>query len=317
MAFFQTKLFAATTVGVLEVESEKVRTRHPSDGKRRMEGPWVDHASNAMFVSYPLPERVMRLDKSGDWRAVDLPTPSSGNYSRQDVLKGFRCVETPTGITYVGGGQAWRWDDPGAKWVPEKAPSRDYGKVVDLATFMGRRYLAISKGFKFSITPDDSTQEGPVVSIYTKDENRWRKLPNKAGEWLDRIDRMVSADDLALILLTDGSLLRLTADEVSRLDSPGVCETLVRTSGGQILASFLNKGVYAFAGGWELKLPCPYASDVGSHDCSLAEAGGTVALSISSDAPSPPGNGAGGKIAPTRIWVSKGTAWKPVNLGYE
>lgn len=315
MVLVRDSLFLVADTGLYELKGGELRILHHWNSADRVEGPWVDRKGNGLLVNRTTTQELLKMDEKESWSALRWPPPKKGYYSRMDVLHGIHMVEDRAGLWFIGGGEAWRWNSATSTWIPEERPPAGYGAVVGFSVLNEAHYYALDKGFAFIRTPDDQQGTGPLVSIYFKIENRWKQVDNHAPNQLDKVDQMIGLGDRGIILTLDGSLLRLDSGGVNALDTLGICEAVVKTSEGTLLASFINKGIYSLVENtWELRYACPYSESFGRHTACLAEDRGTVAFCVTLDSPfRAPAKDKGEPPSP-QLWISRDGALKPVPL---
>lgn len=94
---------------------------------------------------------------------------------------------------------------------------------------------------------------------------------------------MVPFDEEAFLSTDMGELLRVTTDKLSIVSTPGFCETIARSSSGELLAVFRNEGVFAYRSGeWKRLFPYPLPRHEEVQDVFLTEEGGRLALATRS-----------------------------------
>ncbi|MBK8466216.1 MAG: hypothetical protein IPL32_10335 [Chloracidobacterium sp.] len=124
LVYFKGRLYAATNVGILEVDGARPSKLYKwKDGDDVVSGPWLDVADDALWAMHDGLHKLIRFDGS-TWRLIDLPTPKSG-YTRGDVLRGFKGLGMKSGFWFAGGGHAWRWNNETSSWNTEESLDRD------------------------------------------------------------------------------------------------------------------------------------------------------------------------------------------------
>ena len=106
---------------------------------------------------------------------------------------------------------------------------------------------------------------------------------------------------------------------MERLEIPGPCEAIARTSDGYLVASFAGKGIYRREGeAWRLAVPYPYGPEEGKHWVHLAEDKGRIAFATGEYSTiTDYHKGTRAWTGTSAIWIQKGNKLEKVNLGEE
>jgi len=307
LAYFDGKLYAATNVGLMEVEGDRVtRLYCTQKWDSVVSGAWVDVADHLLWVMDEHTHELLSFD-GGRWDRVAMPTPGKGYYSRGDVLEGVRPVGNPRGFWMASASSAWKWDTAEKHWKLENMPglvmtAERSDDLIGVLPIGGQLLLILRhEPLAFLVKPDEDFQSDTAM---IKASN-WHDIPSRqplrffADQW-------VVAGDSGYICTRTGSVLRVTAQEISLVDTPDACEPLATGPGGVLLGSFRTKGVYQSNGAsWKLKANHPYPSGQGEYWTHLSASGDQMALIIEAMPGSP---------APKSLWVSHDDNFLPVSL---
>ena len=112
-----------------------------------------------------------------------------------------------------------------------------------------------------------------------------------------------------------GELLELGRRGIAKMVTPGVCEAIVASPSGTLLASFGKLGVFEYSTDWHKLLDCPYPDRRGTFKVHMAAREGQIALAVR---PMPMRVGPPGSepvyAAPGGLWISRGQEWLEVVL---
>lgn len=307
LAYFDGKLYAGTNVGLLEIEGDHVtRLFCTQKWDSVVSGPWVDVADHLLWLMDDHTHELLSFG-GGQWNRVAMPTPGKGYYSRGDVLEGVRPLGNPRGFWMASASSAWKWDNGARHWNMENMPglAMTADRSDDLIGVLpvGGQLLLILRHepLAFLVKPDEEFQSDSVM-IKGGD---WHDIPTRqplrffAEQW-------VVAGDSGYVCTRTGSVLRVTTQAISLVDTPDACETLAIGPGDVLLGSFRTKGVYQSDGvSWKLQAIHPYPSGAGQYWTHLSASGKQMALMIEAMP---------GSAAPTSLWVSHGNNFLPVSL---
>lgn len=107
----------------------------------------------------------------------------------------------------------------------------------------------------------------------------WIEIPNHtdlhffADEW-------TVAGGVGYICTKKGELLRISVDEISRVNAPGQCESLTTTDAGSLLVGFRKLGIYELTTKWEQRAAPLYPSGAGEYRTHLASYDEEIAYAI-------------------------------------
>jgi hypothetical protein len=302
-AFFKGKLYVTTNIGLLEFEHGRMSKVYRVQKQYSVvSGPWIDRADELLWVVDDQTHELLSFDGTS-WRRVLMPWPEKGYYSRGDVLEGVKAVGDARGFWMVAAGNVWRWDASGKRWRGESLPKTTVGDdIIGVLPIEGKLYFLIRhQRLSFLVRPGGEFKSDSVVVL----DGNWREIANIGGRFL--AEQWVVAGGSGYIRSKDGSLLRVTAKGITKLDTPGECETLTTSSAGTLLTSIRRKGIYEYAGQWKLRASSPYASGSGDYRAYLAESTGELAYAVSANPVIDKEHSAGMNIkwmtnAPTALW---------------
>ncbi len=266
LAFFDSTLYVATNIGVLEVQGGHLRqilTWLPDDNV--VSGPWSDPSGRQIWFERDHDNVFVRKD-STDWRQVALPEPPAGYYTRGEALEGFQAAGDSMTFRLVGAGQVWRWSADSA-WVMGPQPTSD-----DTMTLVG---FAASGAAEVYITSSGGCGYLPCTNLARwHTGSQWGKpITLAVGE----LGQLLSTTDGVFVRGTDGVLLRVGAESAVRLSVPGRCEAIARGSDGRLLASFRGAGIYKYDRTWVKLFDDPNPGSQGEQWAYLAEDHGQLA----------------------------------------
>lgn len=269
--FLNDKLYVSSNVGVLEFDGKELgRIYKWSSEDDFVSGPWYDAANRRLWFYHERLQKLIRYD-GRDWELVDLPFPRGG-YSRGDMLRGPIGRSNADRFWIQIGYYAWRWNEGERKWVNEPQPKDE---IFFSIAPVGRDVLFIMRR---DAIPLNGSPEKPNSDVaFISQNGQWREIPNNTGSNFFT-KRVISLNDSAVILTEEGKLLRLTPSEITPMEIPGNVEAIVASTGGNLLASFRDKGIYEYDGHWIFKFPSPYHPTQNEYRAYLAESGGRIAL---------------------------------------
>ncbi len=303
MRFFNKKLYVATNIGLLELETEiSIRLFRWLENDAVVEGPWLDSAHKLLWFWLPATNNLIHFNGT-DW--IDGKLPQNG-YTRGDILKGFRGSSNKHDFWLEGANRTWRWDNKNNSWIEETRIPTD-GSLVRILP-MQQRILFVQRHETLDFLVKSSTFKSDNIQYFT---DKWLEIPNSSGKNF-LTEQAISSNDVAYIRTRNGEILRVTASEVSALNTPGFCEAITFTSTGSLLASIRNFGIYEYSGKWLRRFEYPLQEN-DEHWAYLAEANGQVAFATSSMSkltkdykPT--------HIGTTGIWLSSGNKLQRVKI---
>ena len=286
LAFFEGRLYATTGQGILEFDQGRLSglcrwdTRWPIV---RSQGPWVNRMDGSLRFKESGAKFLLKLDHDG-WSSWPMPEPRGDFipirfYSNED----FTAHSDTGGFWLSSSLETWRWDPEHRSWPEERLPSAP-GGVVTVAPLEGGLLAILWKGSSVGRLVDAS-QGKPFESdeVYVREEGKdWRLLRNE-GEPIATKDLVASLGAAYFFNWNKGEVIEATSRGLRRLHGPGVCEALAVTGEGDLLASFLDRGIYRYTvpdGPWTAIFPSPYPQKERKHHAYLAEDRGTVAMAV-------------------------------------
>jgi hypothetical protein len=223
-------------------------------------------------------------------------------------MGGFRASSSRERFWLEGAGNAWHWDSATSEWVLENLPR---GSLQGLAP-IGDGLIAVMIVPRKSKIGEKPTYD---LDLHLFSGSRWERIATAA--WDDLFDQVVGTTRAGYLRTRSGDVFQFDRRGIERIAQPGPCEALARTSEGELLASFVNKGIFQYeAGEWRLKCAYPYGPEEGKHWAFLSEANGriafaTCAISKLVDVD----KGTSSWSGTSAVWVLKGGALERVRLG--
>jgi hypothetical protein len=320
LAFYKGKFYAASNLGLLELEQGRVaRFYRFQKNYSVVSGPWLDRANQLLWV---LDDRTNQLvNYNGTvWHRVSLPEPRKGHYGRGDVLDGIKPASNAKGFWIQAGGTVWRWDSARNEWVfePQPAPpvpSSDSRVTIGVLP-IGTTPLLIVRHELLSFLVKDSQDFNSDTVVTGGGEGT--VIPSNAGIKFFAKNWVV-ADDSGYICTRSGDILKVTSQTITKVDAPGNCETLAIAEPGILLASFRGKGIYEYTDNWRLRAVDPYAAGEGEYWAHLRGDGAELAFAITGKPVIDKEHSSGTDMkfirnAPTSLWYSRGAALQIVDI---
>jgi len=308
LGFWNGKLYAASNIGLLEIEEQRLSAFYQWHSSYNViEGPWREESGPALWFWDCSFNQLLRWGPKG-WTRRGLP-PREGGYSRGNILGGFRACWNSERTWIVGAGDAWHWDPAESEWIPEQLPR---GGVTGLAP-VEKGLIAVML-FSRSMGDGGWTSE---VEFSISDGTRWVRINAPPSMGLAR--QVVGTTEAGYLRTRDGDVIRVDRGGVRRVAQPAPCDALTRTSDGELLASFVGKGIYQYdAGEWRLRCPTPYGPEEGEHWAFLAEEKGRIAFATTEyETVVDWEKGTRSWSGTSAIWVLKDKALERVRLGVE
>jgi hypothetical protein len=272
MRFFNNKLYVATNIGLLELETESsIKLYRWLENDAVVEGPWLDSANKLLWFWLPATNNLIHFNGT-EWIAGKLP---QNGYTRGDILKGFRGSGNKEYFWLEGAHRTWRWDNKNDAWIEETRLPSD-GSLVRILP-MQKRLLFVQRHEILDFLVKSSTFKSDNIHYFT---DKWLEVPNSTGKNFFT-EQAISLNDTAYIRTRNGEILCVTESGVSALNTPGFCEAITFTSAGSLLASIRNFGIYEYTGKWHRRFEYPLQEN-DEHWAYLAEANGQVAFATSS-----------------------------------
>jgi hypothetical protein len=273
LAFFKGKLYVSTNLGLLEIESGNISKLYRFQRRYSVvSGPWPDAADKLLWVEDEQTAGLASFD-GVKWTRVPMPSGLSPNPGSLPQFTG-----NAEGFWAVVGGNVWRWDSARAAGAPENIPKpASPGEGVIGVMPLGGQLLFIERHelLPFLVRPNEEFKSDTVVVL----DGSWREVRSKPGLRF-MVDSSTVADDAGYICTTTGDLLRVTTEQVTKLDTPGECEALASVS-GKLVAGFRRKGIYEYQGDkWYLRAAHPYPSGEGKYWSHLAGDGAQLSYAI-------------------------------------
>ena len=325
LSFFEGNLYAATNLGLMEIERGEAKKLFQWNRRYTVvvDGAWVDRANHRLWVWLPGALSLASTDGK-TWRAMKLPKARDGYISRGDVLRGYQGVSNATTFWIEGGGHAFAWEPKRSQWIEETNPPPDGRLPAPQCAAL----IPFEDGSVFVMRheSDDKISSHPLKAVrgrpplqsdtlhYRFGPSQWRKIPGAAAENFF-VKEAVLVGDRAYVRTQRGEIWEITRERAVRFDAPGVCLALAAGAGGSLFAYFHDQGVYERTSEWRLRLPAPVLSGDGNHWMHLAEYDGQLALAASpvpeffTDGPT--------KARVAGLWLSDGGGWKPVSFSGE
>jgi hypothetical protein len=311
LAFYNGKLYASSSIGLLEYEGGKLSKlyRWGNGQFDVIEELASDKANGFLWASHSESRKFVRFD-GANWSFVDLPAVAGG-YSRGEALRGFDHFGTNAGFWLHNAAGAWRWSN--GSWVLEvSAPTKNCSEAVaddenDIRCFaagvpVGGKILTIMHRERIHENRAlvDTSVPNPSDRVYFRSGSKWREVPG--GPAVNFVtEKVVVTDDAAFIKSFYGELFRVTDTEITAIEPLGEVEAMTATTSGNLLVSFRNVGIHEYVDGWVKRFPPPYGPDEPEHFTHLAESDGKVAIAISAHR-----DKNFRALGETALWISEG-----------
>lgn len=312
VAFFNGKLYVASTLGLMEYEGDKLVRLYKWNS-----GSWdtvhnlsFDRTNKSLWLNHYRDAKLFRFDGFA-WQNVDRPKKMHDlPFTRDDLSQGFQGFSISGSFWVQGAGQAWRWVPDSNNWEPVQmpdvtceienkqnsvasgcfasiAPSRDRFRIIVHSAISGRDY---------GRTPTNAPKPFPdhVLSL---EGNNWHEVLPETREGL-YTKRVLVGDEFAYIQTHKDLLFRLASERIELIDSLGKIEALTVSSNGRLIVSFQNKGIFEFGESWVKLFDSPYISDEDLH-VAITESQGSIALSIQTNTLKKDSD------RPPRLWISR------------
>ena len=267
VAFFKGRLYAATNLGLAVVhdfELERFYEWRSQDSV--VSGPWLDAAHDSLWIQQAHDGSFLRYD-GVRWHRVAMPPPPNGYYSRGNMLTGFAGVSSPSTFWMVGGGGVARADADG-RWTTEPQPPMPRFAAVTGIAPIGSDLLYIVN------EEGAALQYRPLRYVAYDRSRQWARTELGLIKFRD----VVAAGESAYVRAEEGTLLSVAKGVVSTVTTPGFCEAITRTTAGELLAVFKDRGFFVYADGqWMKKAEYPYDASEGEHIAYLAAGDGNIA----------------------------------------
>jgi hypothetical protein len=350
ICFYQDKLYASSGPGLLEISSNSLQRLYMwhKDGSA-VEGPWADSAHGLLWIRLWY-EYAWAYFDGKTWGMVKEPKPTHGYISRGDEWRGFRCVSNQKTFWLEGAGRAWVWKGAkSGKWAEEIFPAV-FGTSLVPSPLLKRMipvgddvyYVIRDKGEPGIILEGVAQASGLYDrlygrlkgdSVYYCDKGQWYAVTNRGASFFTV--ESGAGNSRGYIRTKSGDVLQVTKSGVSAVNSPGLCDAIVGSATGTLLAGFRELGVYELKDEWHKVLGNPYPKEDRDYRVDLASQKGRIAFAVlplpvrSQGSPSVGRrvlHGQGGRPAlePPEpqlsynarpgIWISDGSEWREVVL---
>jgi len=317
LAFFDGQLYVSTNIGLLEVHGDQLVRLYRAQKKYSVvSGPWIDTSDHLLWLMDDDARNFLVFDGSS-WYRVSEPTPAAVHAGT--MLEGVRPISTPDGFWLAAGGEVWKWSAANRSWTTEKVPIRssleqEEAEVVGALPLDGKLVLIMRHEILPFLTSRNATSKSDSLVFFDGD---WHDVP--LGDITFLADNWAVSRSTGYICTKGGVLLRVTSQDVAKMDAPGDCEALSVSSEHYVAASFRGKGIYRFDGKvWQRKTFAPETSD-GEYWAHLADNGYEVAYAMTGK-PVIANKGASGtdikwtRTPPTKLWVLKGDTFEQINV---
>ena len=287
LAFYDKSLYAASGAGLLEFkDGSLVRLfqwdKHDSD----VEGPFQDTANGLLWILVP-GGKAARFDGK-QWRMGNMPEPKNGEPTGGG-LEDFHglCNSNKFWLEYQW--HCWAWDPKRIRWQEENTPPFPIvplpaeAPILRMIVATDKRLMLImaqDQELSFSDEEVQGKLKGEKVFYF---DRQWVEITNDS-HFVFYSEQTCSAGGIGYIRTSRGNIMAVTETGVRKLEIPGKCEALVRTSSDTLLACFHNVGVFELKSDWEFRFKTPYPPPEPNHSIKLAEDNGLIALA---DTPKP------------------------------
>src|ERR1017187_6793942 len=214
LAFFKGKLYAASNIGLLEVDSGSLakayKWKNSTEG-----GPWIDRTNGQLWVW--LADNGFATFDGNFWRAAPMPMPKKGYFTRGEILEGFHEDSMPDSFWLTGASCAWHWDNMHKNWEEKLNPptfqdGKRLGKLwrlffMDNKPFLVARYEYDWMGsggarLKTHVHGDRINLIGDKVFYF---DNRWIEVSNAITKPLF-IEQVISSGKKGFMCSDEGEI---------------------------------------------------------------------------------------------------------------
>lgn len=279
LAFYGNSLFAASNIGLLEIEDQAVRRLYRWNKLApEIAGAWTDPIHNRLFILDPQ-GRVMRIFDGSTWTPAPIPSLPRSFRSRGEVTGGYRAFTSDKDFYLVGRGGIWRWASEERTWKSQITPPiPDLSAVVDAFYANGRIFSVVRNEPFHAIASRDSFESD---SIHYYDAGIWHRVPDPADVSFYSMS-VTSTGKVGYLCTETHHMLRVTEQALSRVPDAPLCEQLIADA--KRIVVYGREGFLMWENGpvW-LKLgPAPAQGPEPQHPLAFAVKGNIVAYSISS-----------------------------------
>lgn len=266
LAFARGKLYVASAIGLIEVESKRVSAIYQWHRNSRIDDVWSGPGGRSLWVRHQHSGALSELSDAG-WKNVSLPTPSRG-YTRGDFMSGFKAAASDEGFWLAGASTVWKWRPASRDWqVVALPPMDEFANVGVYSAGKSPLVLEGSSGFFNSC--------GHKIHS-TATDGSWNT------ELLDPFcaDKLAVADKAIYFPGNNGELLVHKNGETTTIAAPGRIDAMIATHAGDLIASIEERGVFVYNGAWRKLFDSPYPQNLGKKFSHIAADGSSIALSI-------------------------------------
>jgi hypothetical protein len=279
LAFYGNSLFAASNIGLLEIEDHSVRRLYRWNKlSPEIAGAWTDPVHNLLFIHDPQ-GRVMRAFDGTSWTPVPIPSLPRSFRSRGEVTKVYRAFASDKDFYLVGRGGIWRWASEAHTWKSQLTPPiPDLSAVVDAFHANGKIFSVVRNEPFHTIASRDFFESD---SIHYYDAGTWHRIPNPADISFFSMSA-TSTGKVGYLCSETHHVIRVTEEAITQLDDAPLCEQVIADA--RRIVVYGRQGFLMWENGpvW-LKLgPAPALGPEPEHPLAFAVRGKTVAYAISS-----------------------------------
>ena len=190
----------------------------------------------------------------------------------------------------------------------EQAPAMPTGSAIEaFFCWNDAKVILARDGYQIGIKAGNNTG-----TLYVFNGETWKHSP---GLDVDTAET-VQTDRFGFVRSRDDSLYLITPDQVVKLDGPGRCDAITKSSKGNLLASFGPAGIFERKNDkWEKRADSPFTSETGEHWTHLAEADGEIALVTSQVPQLIAGTDKFVHTGTAGIWITKNGKFERIDLG--
>jgi hypothetical protein len=285
LAFFEGKLYAASSQGILEFDQGRLsglcRWRLGPYKVIGFQGPWPDRTDGSLLFKEEYADFLIRRDEHG-WSTVPLPEPRGDQINPLLYSIGrFSGASDRRRLWFSSQLETWLWDQNSHQWFEEELPP--VVESVQAVVPVGESLFAILRNELSAFTLYAEGKEFKSDDVFVRKMGlEWRPLKPQGGGFAAA--QIVAVSGAAYIRTWGrGELLRADWNTLVRIEVPGPCEALAVSTGGSLLASFRDRGLFKYSegAGWTQLFPCPYPPREQKQHAYLAEDRGKIAFAIS------------------------------------
>jgi hypothetical protein len=304
IAHFHGAEFVGTNVGLAEIKNQSFHGLYKTQRSDSVvSGPWLDRADDLLWIRDDHTNELLKFD-GAKWTRIPMPMPAKGYYSRGEVLEGSAQSGNAHGFWMVSGGGARRWNLSANRWdqAALTEPTNFDDRIIGVLAIGETPFFILRHELlDFTVHAGEDFKSDTVEGF----TDGWRSISNTAGKFFAETTAVTA--DAGYICTRASEVLQISRQSVSKLKTPGECETLTSDETSSLIASFKGKGIYRFDGkDWQQIAVAPYSGE-GEYWTYLAAQGNDLVYAISAKPVVDRAHSVGSDMkfttnAPTALW---------------